>query len=211
MVGKLKGIMDKDDNPHKSGYSEIEDITFAPWEKMNTPLQCLAYALSPLFYDRVYLEKEAPEGIRRKPPNEDLEVMQGVMEALRRIADSEREYAILREQFNDFVMRRGMFALPAVKLDAGTMEPIKWWFSYGAQAPNLAARVLSQPISSSSAERLWSTYGYVQSAKRNKLNVKTADKLVYIHHNLCLLSRATEGYKGGAHANWDVDPENSNI
>jgi hypothetical protein len=71
-----------------------------------------------------------------------------------------------------------MFALPAVKLDAGTMEPVKWWFSYGAQAPNLATvsmRVLSQPISSSTVERLWSTYGYIQSAKRNKLNVKTTD------------------------------------
>jgi len=78
--------------------------------------------------------------------------MEGVMEALRRIADSDREYAILREQFNDFVMRREMFALPSIKLDAGTMEPIKWWFTYGAQAPNLvavAARVFSQPISSS--------------------------------------------------------------
>jgi len=83
-----------------------------------------------------------------------------------------------------------MFALPAV-LDAATMEPIKWWFSYSAQAPNLAARVLSQPISSSSTERLWSTYGYIHSAKWNKLNVKTADKLVYIHHNLRLLSMST--------------------
>jgi len=35
--------------------------------------------LSPRFYDRVYLEKEAPRGIIRKPPNEDLEVMKGVM------------------------------------------------------------------------------------------------------------------------------------
>jgi hypothetical protein len=58
-------------------------------------------------------------------------------------------------------MRREMFALPAIKLDVSTIEPIKWWFTYGAQAPNLAAvagRVLSQPINSSSAERLWSTY-----------------------------------------------------
>jgi hypothetical protein len=126
---------------------------------MNTPLECLAYALSPRFYDRVYLEKEAPWGIPRKPPNEDLEVMEWVMEALHRIADSDREYAILREQFNDFVMRREMFALPAIKLDVSTIEPIR--FTYGAQAPNLAAvagRVLSQPINSSSTERLWSTY-----------------------------------------------------
>jgi len=102
---------------------------------MNTPLECLAYALAPQFYDRVYFEKEAPWSIPRKPPNEDLEVMEWVMEALHRIADSDNEYAILREQFNDFVMRREMLALPAIKLDAGTMEPIKWWFTYGAHCP----------------------------------------------------------------------------
>ena len=28
MVGKIKDIMDKDDNPHKNDYSEIEDIIF---------------------------------------------------------------------------------------------------------------------------------------------------------------------------------------
>ena len=102
MVGKIKDIMDFN-NLHKNEYSEIEDINFSRWEKMNTPLQCLAYALSPRFYDRVHLEKEAPGGISRKPPNKDLEVMEGVMEALGRIADSEHEFKVLREQFNDFV------------------------------------------------------------------------------------------------------------
>ena len=44
---------------------------------MNTPLECLAYAIAPQFYDRVYFEKEAPWSIPRKPPNEDLEVWKG--------------------------------------------------------------------------------------------------------------------------------------
>jgi hypothetical protein len=100
--------MDNDDNPHKNDYSEIEDITCSRREKMNTRLECLAYALSPrfheyIFYDRIYLEKDAPWGIPRKPPNEDLEVMEWVMESLHQIADLDREHAILnlmRAQWN---------------------------------------------------------------------------------------------------------------
>jgi hypothetical protein len=46
MVGKIKDIIDKDDNLHKNDYSKIKYNTFSRWEKMNTMLQCLAYALS---------------------------------------------------------------------------------------------------------------------------------------------------------------------
>ena len=48
MVGKIKDIMDKDDNLHKNDYSEIEYVIFSRWEKMNT--QCLAYALSTVLW-----------------------------------------------------------------------------------------------------------------------------------------------------------------
>jgi hypothetical protein len=107
-----------------------------------------------------------------------------------------------------------MYALPSVKQDAYNMDVIDWWETYGSETPELAAvaiRVLSQPISSSSAERVWSTFEFIHSAKRNKLNVKTADKLVFVHSNLRLLSRVTESYKKGPHSKWDIDPGNSTI
>ncbi|XP_058760100.1 uncharacterized protein LOC131633405 [Vicia villosa] len=66
-------------------------------------------------------------------------------------------------------------------------------------------KVLSQPISSSSAERSWSTYSYIHSVKRNRLNCGRADKLVYIHSNIRLQSRFSESYKNGPFKNWDVD------
>jgi hypothetical protein len=43
------------------------------------------------------------------------------------------------------------------------------------------------------------------------MNTTTADKLVFIHSNLRLLSRSIEGYEKGAHAKWDIDPEDSTI
>jgi len=88
-----------------------------------------------------------------------------------------------------------MYAMPAMKLDGYNMDAIDWWEAYGSKAPNLvevAVRILSQPISSSSAKRICSTYEYIHSAKRNKLNAKTANKLVFVHSNLLLLSSHSE-------------------
>jgi len=71
-----------------------------------------------------------------------------------------------------------------VKLVGYNMDAIDWWEAYGSKTPNLAAvavRILSQPISGCSAERIWRTYEYIHSAKRNKLNAKIAGKLVFVH------------------------------
>lgn len=142
------------------------------------------------------------------------EVMVAVIEAFEKISEDADEQNLLRSQLNQFVMQKGLFGLPQVQLDAVTMSPIDWWFNYGAKTPELAEvakKVLSQPISSSSAERNWSTYSFIHSVKRNRLNAKTADKLVYIHANIRLISRFCESYKTGPHCRWDMDPDNSSL
>jgi hypothetical protein len=121
---------------------------------------------------------------------------------------------IFQEQSNAFIMKKGMFALPPVQLDAFTKDPVEWWVSYGSETPDLAEvvkKVLSQPISSSLAERIWSTVSHIHNAKCNRMNTGTADKLIFIHSNLRLLSRSTEAYKQETHAKWDIDPEDSSI
>jgi hypothetical protein len=184
------------------------------WEKMNIPLHSLPFALNPKYYDQRYIEKPAPGGFVRKAPHKDSDVMKGVLEVIRKIGDDASEQKILREQFTHFISKKGMYALPSVKQDAYSMDAIDWWETYGSETPELAAiaiKILSQPISSSSAERIWSTYDFIHSEKRNKLNAKNADKLVYVHSNLRLLSRVTESYKKGPHSNWDKDPNDSTI
>jgi len=51
--------------------------------------------------------------------------------------------------------------MPTAQLDDVTMDAIDWWSTYGSETPELAKvanKVLSQPISSSSAKRSWSNY-----------------------------------------------------
>ncbi|XP_061990696.1 uncharacterized protein LOC133709101 [Rosa rugosa] len=94
------------------------------------------------------------------------------------------------------------------------MDAIDWWSTYGSQVPELAEvaqKVLAQLVSSSSTERNWSTYSYIHSVKRNRLNAERADKLVFIHSNIRLLSRFSEGYNNGTYKRWDINPESTEV
>jgi hypothetical protein len=125
MVGEIKDIMTKDDNPHTDDFVEVESIIIGHWEKMNLPLHCLEYALCPKFYHQQYINAPALGSTIRQAPNKNKEVMTNVLAAFARIVDSLREQQIFREQFNAFIMKKGMFALPPVQLNAFTMDPIE--------------------------------------------------------------------------------------
>lgn len=153
---------------------------------------------------------EAPGGVTRCPPNQDLEVVTEIMNAFDKIGEDNNERKLLRELSR--FQSKGLFGSPTARTDAVTMNPISWWSTYGSETPELAEialKVLSQPISSSSAERVWSTYSYIHNAKRNKLNATRTDKLVFIHSNIRLLSRCSESYKKGPTRKWDINPENT--
>ncbi|KAJ9567783.1 hypothetical protein OSB04_003749 [Centaurea solstitialis] len=212
MMGEIKDVMK--DNEYASYYSQVEKIVLARWEKMTIPLHCLGFALNPRFYDKNYLSKMAPGGIPRKVPNQDVEVVSGVMATFDKVSENEEEGRVLRDQFARFHMKKGIYSMAATQADAVTMDPIDWWSTYGSETSELAEvakKVLSQPISSSSAERNWSTYSYIHNVKRNRLNSKRADKLVFIHSNIRLQSRFLDSYKAGPHKKWDIDPESTYI
>ena len=65
--------------------------------------------------------------------------------------------------------------------------------------------------SSSSAERNWSTYGFIHSVKRNRLGSQKTEDLVYVHSNLCLASRRGLEYNSGPSKEWDVNVENPDL
>jgi hypothetical protein len=94
------------------------------------------------------------------------------------------------------------------------MDPITWWGFHGGESihlSTLATRLLSQVVSSSSAERDWSTYGFIHLVKRNRLEAAKAEDLVCFHSNLRLLSHSNPEYKKGPSRMWDVEPEISNL
>ncbi|XP_058761222.1 uncharacterized protein LOC131634570 [Vicia villosa] len=91
--------------------------------------------------------------------------------------------------------------------DRWVLDPKSWWVMHGSPAPllqKLALKLLVQPSSSSCCERNWSTYSFIHSLKRNKLNPKRAEDLIYVHTNLRLLGRKCEEYKEGSTKMWDI-------
>ncbi|XP_058779667.1 uncharacterized protein LOC131653516 [Vicia villosa] len=67
--------------------------------------------------------------------------------------------------------------------------PDQYWDTYETEAPNLqklAIRILSQTCSASGCERNWSVFEHVHSKKRNRLEHKKLNDLVYVRYSLQL-------------------------
>ena len=64
-----------------------------------------------------------------------------------------------------------------------------WWESFGSQTPQLqkfAIRVLSQTWSAFGCERNWSVFERIHTKKRNRLEQKRLNDLVFVQYNLRL-------------------------
>lgn len=122
---------------------------------------------------------------------------------------------MLRDQHYEFHTRKGtLFSTKVAHTDAVTMDAITRWSSYGSQTPKLAevaVKILLQPISSSSAERSLSSYKYIHSVARNILHCSKAEKLVFIHSNLRLVSHFSMEYKSGNLKKKDIEPDNPTL
>ena len=64
-----------------------------------------------------------------------------------------------------------------------------WWQSYGGSTPHLqemAIRVLSQACSASGCELNWSVFEHIHIKKRNRLEHRRLNDLVFVQCNLHL-------------------------
>ncbi|MCO5579546.1 hypothetical protein L7F22_033403 [Adiantum nelumboides] len=98
----------------------------------------------------------------------------------------------LEEDLLEYRGNRGNFSRLIAKDADNQALPISWWKKFGGFNPtlqSLALRVLSQEVSSSGAERLWSIMGDVHTKDRNRLNTPQLDKLAYVNANLCVLKK----------------------
>ena len=166
----------------------VRSITVTRWNDFNTPLHTLAHALSPRFYDEDLI---AQSNGKRRAPHKDKEVANGVKKAFQRLFPASQQTNV-REEFACFAAGLEEFSDLSSLDERRTMNPIKWWTCHGENGvylQSLTSRILSQVSSSSSAERNWSTYGFIHSVKRNRLGSRKVEDLVYVHSNLCLVSR----------------------
>ncbi|GAU32553.1 hypothetical protein TSUD_218110 [Trifolium subterraneum] len=207
MIDRVKSAIyqheGKELTQYSSFYDVVYDILTDRWSKSNTPLHCLAHSLNPRYYCKEWLDQYPT----RVAPHRDNEICQERNKCLKSYFQDVSERREALAEFVKFSSAEGELGQFDSLLDRWNLTPKEWWVTYGSSIPKLqsiALKLFSQPTSSSSAERNWSTNGFIQSMKRNKLNPKRAEDLVFIHTNLRLLSRNNKTYKEGPTKMWDI-------
>ena len=93
-----------------------------------------------------------------------------------------------------FRQRKGLFS--RAEAAGFNNQPMKYWHLYGSETPiiqELATTLFSQVTNASACESNWSSFEYLYSKRRNKLNTEKARKVVYVHSNLKLLNYLATG------------------
>ncbi|XP_050378196.1 uncharacterized protein LOC126795396 [Argentina anserina] len=184
-------------------YDVVYSILIHRWTRSSTSLHCLAHSLNPRYYSSQWLE-EVPN---RVAPHRDPELNNERRKCLQKLFPDSQVRNKVMEEFAYFSLNMGDYSTPEALENKFHFEPIIWWAIYGASTPllqTLALKLLNQPCSSSCCERNWSTYSFIYGLKRNKLEPKRAQDLVYIHTNLKLLARRDPNYYKSKETMWDL-------
>ena len=129
------------------------------------------------------------------------------MKCFQRLFPNSDDFDKVYDEYAQFSLMTGPFESPTSLTKRYSLDPRNWWANFRAKTPflqSLAFKLLGQPTSSSCCDRNWSTYSFIHSLRRNKLNPSRSEDLVYIHNNLHLLSRNSNQYENEKTKMWDV-------
>ncbi|KAH1197017.1 hypothetical protein GmHk_18G050908 [Glycine max] len=146
-------------------YDAVYQVLIVRWTKSYTLLHCLAHSLNPRYYSDGWLH----ENHSKVAPYRDAKISRERMKCFQRLFPNSDDFD---------------------KMASHSSDPRNWWANFGAKTYFLqssAFKLLGQPTSSSCCERNWSTYSFIHSLRRNRLNPSGTKNLVYIHNNFHLL------------------------
>ncbi|KAF1869270.1 hypothetical protein Lal_00020947 [Lupinus albus] len=149
------------------------------WDKhLRTKLRCGAYFLNPTFY-----YDNGNFCIKREDQQGWLDVLQSKVTTSK--TDFFKQSCIYHDKYGSF---DNSMVIETVK----HLRPDQWWSQFGYSAPmvsQLAIKILSQRASSSGCEINWTVFERIHTRKRNKLEHKRLNDIVYVHYNLGLKDR----------------------
>ncbi|KAK4485199.1 hypothetical protein RD792_007824 [Penstemon davidsonii] len=168
-------------NNNEQRYAEIFGIIDNRWKnQLHRPLHAAGHLLNPEFY---YANKEI----------EDVEVItSGFDKCVEKLVEDEDIQDKIASEIKFYKQAEGTFSSKQAIRQRTKMAPAEWWGAYGNSAPNLkklAIKILSLTCSSSGCERNWSVFQHLHSKKRNRLEQKRLNDLVYIKYNRSLRRR----------------------
>eukprot|EP00253_Pinus_taeda_P031449 PITA_31449 len=160
-------------------YGRIWEIIDNRWNnQLHRPIHAAGYFLNPKYHYK-----------NRLGDLHDGEVRAGLIDCLERMVPSHVDQLEIHRQLTIFNMASGTFGKNLEKMARDVDQPTHWWESFGGQCPQLqrfAIRVLSQTSSASGCERNWSVFERIHTKKRNRLEQKRLNDLVFVQYNLRL-------------------------
>eukprot|EP00253_Pinus_taeda_P030681 PITA_30681 len=160
-------------------YGPIWAIIDERWNnQLHRPIHVAGYFLNPRYH---YKAKES-RALRG-------EVRDGLIDCIDRMIPLESDQLEIHRQATTFSNASGTFGKNLAKIAREADEPAQWWEAFGGHVPELqrfAIRILSQTCSATGCERNWSVFERIHTKKRNRLDQKRLNDLVYVQYNLRL-------------------------
>ncbi|XP_075658858.1 uncharacterized protein LOC142628698 [Castanea sativa] len=123
---------------------------------------------------------------------EQKEITKGLLSTITRLVPDPDEQDSLSSQIEAYKKALGDFGMPMAIRQREKLNLVAWWEQFGNDTPELqkfAIRVLSQCCSATGCERAWSTFEFIHSKRRNRLDHKRLNDLVFVRYNLLLRER----------------------
>ncbi|CAN6451101.1 unnamed protein product [Victoria cruziana] len=151
--------------------------------QLHRPLHAAAYYLNP--------------AIKYQPDfKKDREVEYGILDCIDVLVADPKERDAVHSEIHTYDNCIGVIGRDTAIRCRTSMRPDLWWSSFGMEMPNLkmlAIRILSQTCSATGCEKNWSVFEQIHSKKRNRLEHKRLNDLVFIKYNMKLRQRQLEG------------------
>ncbi|KAF3780840.1 hypothetical protein EJ110_NYTH38321 [Nymphaea thermarum] len=165
----------------KKLYMPIWKIIDERWSgQLHRPLHATAYYLNP--------------AVRYLPTyKKDREVEYGMLDCIDVLVSDSEEQDAIHMSINKYDTTSGTMARDTAVRCRTTMRPDLWLERFGPDCPELrklAIRILSQTCSATGCERNWSVFQHIHSKKRNRLEHKRLNDLVYVRYNMKVRQRS---------------------
>ncbi|KAL4614141.1 hypothetical protein ACB092_07G032600 [Castanea dentata] len=160
-----------------SAYIPFTSVIDARWDKqLHSPLHAAGCYLNPEIFFRTSFKKQK-------------EITKGLLSTITRLVPNPDEQDTLSSQIEAYKKALGDFGMHMAIRQREKLNPVAWWEQFGNDTPELqkfAIRVLSQCCSATGCERVWSTFEFIHSKRRNRLEHKRLNDLVFVCYNLLL-------------------------
>eukprot|EP00253_Pinus_taeda_P033099 PITA_33099 len=160
-------------------YGPICVIIDERWNnQLHCPIHAAGYFLNPQYH---YKAKEL--GALRG------EVKDGLIDCIDCMIPLESDQLEIHRQVTTFNNASGTFEKNLAKIIREADEPAQWWEAFGGHCIELqrfSIRILSQTCSAIGCEHNWSVFERIHTKRRNCLDKKWLNDLVYVQYNLRL-------------------------